>query len=125
MKKILLISLLFSCAVANAADFKSQLNGKTLVMNGANCAGISLKKSSGLFGEMGNFPPCKVDFPARLKWLDGSTFVLVEKNKMNDESPPRIFLYKVKSLNGDKVVLSEIWTGWNDLPDQDSVYTIK
>lgn len=124
--KILLIGVLslFSVA-ANAADFKTQLSGKDLVMKGANCAGISLKKSSGLRGEMGNTPPCSMDLPARLKWINESTFMMVEKNKPNETSPPRVYLYKVKSIKGNQVVLTEVWTGWNDLPDDETIYTIK
>lgn len=33
--------------------------------------------------------------------------------------------YKVKSLNGNQVILNEIWTGWNNFPDSDQQYTIK
>lgn len=124
-KKIFVGVLSLISVAANATDFKTQLNGKDLIMSGANCAGISLKKNSGLKGEMGNIPPCSVDLPARLKWINESTFVMVEKNKTNDTSPPRVYLYKVKSIKGNQVVLTEVWTGWNDLPDDDITYTIK
>lgn len=123
--KIIVGVLTLISVAANAADFKTQLNGKDLVMNGANCAGISLKKNSGLKGEMGNMPPCSIDLPTRLKWINESTFVMVEKNKTNDTSPPRVYLYKVKSIKGNQVVLTEVWTGWNDFPDEDITYNIK
>ena len=52
-------------------------------------------------------------------------FIMIEKNQTVETSPPRTYLYKVKSLNGNQVILSEIWTGWNSFPDSDQQYTIK
>lgn len=124
MKKILLVALFFGCTVANATDYKTLLIGKTLTMNGATCAGISLSKNSGLMGEQ-PLSRCSLDLPARLKWIGDDTFMLVEKNKTNESSPPRVYLYKIKSMKGSKVVLNEIWTGWNNLPDDEITYTIK
>ncbi|WP_151713474.1 hypothetical protein [Acinetobacter bereziniae] len=125
MKKYLLIGMLFFSCATNAIDYKAALNGKKLVMSNASCAGISLKKDSGLSGEIGNTQSCKVDMPARLRWLNDNTFMLVEKNQTNEKSPPRVFLYQVKKIQGNKVVLSEIWTGWNNLPDDETTYTIQ
>lgn len=124
MKKILLVALFFGCAVANATDYKTLLTGKSLTMVGATCAGISLSKNSGLMGEQ-PLSRCSLDLPARLKWISDDTFMLVEKNKTNESSPPRVYLYNIKSVKGSKVVLNEIWTGWNNLPDDDVTYTIK
>lgn len=125
MKIFILLSVMFVCGLANAADYKSQLNGKTLTMSGAQCAGISLKKNAGLLNEIGNRPPCEIGLPTRLKWIDGATFALIEKERINDTSPPRVYLYKVKSLKGNQVVLTTIWTGWNDFKDEDITYLIK
>ena len=45
MKKLFLFGMvLFTCTLTNAVDYKSALMGKTLRMDGASCAGISLKK---------------------------------------------------------------------------------
>lgn len=125
MKILILLSVVFVCSIANAADYRAQLNGKTLTMSGASCAGISLKKNAGLFNEMGNNPPCEISLKTRLKWIDGTTFALIEKERINDISPPRVFLYKVKSVKGTQVVLTNIWTGWNDFKDEDITYSIK
>ncbi|HDG7211738.1 hypothetical protein [Acinetobacter nosocomialis] len=124
MNKLFLVGLVFIAGWTNAADYKTQLSGKNLIMSGANCAGISLKNNSGLSSERGN-PECSVNLPARVKWLDESTFMLVEKNKPNETNPPRVYIYKVKSISGKKVVLSEIWTGWGNQPDSITTYTIK
>lgn len=123
MKKLLLVGLIFGCTVTSAADYKTLLTGKKLVMQGASCAGISLTKNAGLSNE--DSSNCSIDLPARVKWVDEDTFVLIEKNKMNETSPPRVYLYNVKSIKGNKVVLNEIWTGWNSFPDEEIAYTIK
>lgn len=121
-KKILGVALLFIAGVANATDYKTALTGKTLRMKGGNCAGLSLAKNAGLLGDQS---PCAVDLPTRVRWLSADTFMLVEKNQVSESSPPRVFVYKVKSLKGNQVVLSEIWAGWNNFPDSDISYTIK
>ena len=68
-KSILGIALLLLTGVANATDYKTLLNGKTMYMKGGTCAGLSLAKNSGL---MGNQSPCKI-----VKYgLDGITFLM-------------------------------------------------
>jgi hypothetical protein len=124
MKKYL-FALLVICSTVNAADYRTQLDGKILSMNGAKCAGLSLKKNSGLLSIGSDPNKCEVELPTKVRWIDGSTFILIESNRINEISPPRTFLYKVKSINGNKVVLTEIWTGWNNYPDSDSSYTLK
>jgi hypothetical protein len=121
-KSILGIVLFLLMGSANATDYKTLLNGKTLYIKGGNCAGLSLAKNSGL---MGNQSPCKVDLPTKLRWLNNDLFMMVEKNQISESSPPRVFIYKIKSLKGNQIVLSEIWTGWNNFPDEDITYTIK
>ncbi|MCO8066098.1 hypothetical protein NI459_00300 [Acinetobacter schindleri] len=123
MKKLLLVGLIFGCTVASAADYKTLLTGKKLVMQGASCAGISLTKNAGLLSEGSS--SCSVDLSTRVKWVDEDTFILIEKIKTNETSPPRVYLYNIKSIKGNKVVLSEIWTGWNSFPDEEITYTIK
>lgn len=121
-KNILGIALLLLTGVANATDYKTLLNGKTMYMKGGTCAGLSLAKNSGL---MGNQSPCKIDLPTKVRWLSNDTFMMIEKNQILETSPPRVFVYKVKSIKGNQIVLSEIWTGWNNFPDEDTTYTIK
>jgi hypothetical protein len=122
MKKFFLISLSLFSTTLYAADYKTALTGKILSMKGSNCAGLSLSKNSGLMGDQS---PCTVDLPTRIRWISNDTFMMVEKNQISSDKPPRVFLYKVKSLQGNKVVLSDIWTGWNSFPDSDTTYLIK
>jgi len=124
MNKLVLVGMgLFLSFSVNAADYKSALTGKVLRTEGATCAGISLTKNSGLMGEQ-PLSKCSIDLPARVKWISEDTFMLVQSEKPNDISPPRVFISKVKSLKGNKVVLTEIWAGWGNQPNEDTTYTI-
>ena len=125
MKKLFLFGMvLFTCTLTNAVDYKSALMGKTLRMDGASCAGISLKKQTGLISEQ-PMSSCSLDTPAKLRWLSNDTFMLVESNKTNNTSPPRTYISKIKSIKGDKAVIAEVWTGWGDYPDEDVIYRIE
>lgn len=119
---LLLTAVTFSIS-AHAIDIKAEITGKRLVMDGADCAGLYLKndKVAVLYGES----DCKNGLELRVRWLSKNTFVLIEKNRPNDISPPRTYIYEVKSINGKKVTLNEIWTGWNDFKDDETVYLIK
>lgn len=64
-------------------------------MKGGNCAGLSLSKNSGLMGDQS---PCEVDLPTRVRWISNDTFMMVEKNQTSSDKPPRVYLYKIKSL---------------------------
>ena len=125
MKKLILLSTFFLCSIASAADYRAQLNGKFLRMSDSYCAGVSLTEDAGLFDEMDNNPPCNISVPARLKWIDGETFALIERDRRTETSPPRVFLYKVRSVKGTQVVLTSIWTGWGDSNDWNNIYVIQ
>ena len=126
MKKIIALVGILACCSANATDYKPLLKDKKLVMAGAKCAGISLKKEAGLSNEIGSSAgSCTVDLETRVKWINTDTFMLVEKTPLNETSPPRVYIYQVKSLIGNKVTLREFWTGWNNYKDEQISYTIK
>ncbi|MDH2020905.1 hypothetical protein N5J44_17275 [Acinetobacter ursingii] len=71
-------------------------------------------KDAAMYAELGQ---CQDPLHLRVRWLDDKTFILIEKVRLNETSPPRSFLYKVKSINQDYVQLTEIWTGWGDSKD--------
>lgn len=123
MKKIIFAGFILVSSFANAANYKAAIDGKVLRMDGGTCAGISLTKKSGLMGEQ-PLANCKLDLPARVKWLSDDTFVMIETEKSNDTSPPRVYISKIKSVKGNKVVISDIWTGWGNNKDEDITYTI-
>lgn len=126
MKKILLCC--FAVILSShtfAEDYKSILNGKRLVLEHSQCVGIALDKNPGFVNEIGNKPPCKVDMPARIKWVSDDAFLVIEKNHKLQDKPPRVSYYKVKSIKGKTVVLTDVWTGWGTMPDEDITYDIR
>ena len=119
MKKIFLAGLCLSLSSLACAGAKESLVGKRLVMDipEVQCAGLSFSKNgkdAAMYAELGQ---CQDPMPLRVRWLDDKTFILIEKVRLNETSPPRSFLYKVKSINQDYVQLTEIWTGWGDSKD--------
>ncbi|QKY89409.1 MULTISPECIES: hypothetical protein [unclassified Acinetobacter] len=119
MKKIFLAGLCLSLSSLACAGAKESLIGKRLVMDipDVQCAGLSFSKNgkdAAMYAELGQ---CQDPMPLRVRWLDDKTFILIEKVRLNETSPPRSFLYKVKSINQDYVQLTEIWTGWGDSKD--------
>ena len=119
MKKIFLAGLCLSLSSLACAGAKESLIGKRLVMDipDVQCAGLSFSKNgkdAAMYAELGQ---CQDPLHLRVRWLDDKTFILIEKVRLNETSPPRSFLYKVKSVNQDYVQLTEIWTGWGDSKD--------
>ena len=119
MKKIFLAGLCLSLSSLACAGAKENLIGKRLVMDipEVQCAGLSFSKNgkdAAMYAELGQ---CQDPLHLRVRWLDDKTFILIEKVRLNETSPPRSFLYKVKSINQDYVQLTEIWTGWGDSKD--------
>ena len=119
MKKIFLAGLCLSLSTLACAGAKESLVGKRLVMDipDVQCAGLSFSKNgkdAAMYAELGQ---CQDPLHLRVRWLDDKTFILIEKVRLNETSPPRSFLYKVKSINQDYVQLTEIWTGWGDSKD--------
>ena len=119
MKKIFLAGLCLSLSTLACAGAKESLIGKRLVMDipEVQCAGLSFSrngKDAAMYAELGQ---CQDPLHLRVRWLDDKTFILIEKVRLNETSPPRSFLYKVKSVNQDYVQLTEIWTGWGDSKD--------
>lgn len=51
--------------------------------------------------------------------------MLIEKNRRSNDSPPRVYVMQFKSLNGNKVKVKDVWTGWGDQPDVIDKYLIK
>ena len=119
MKKIFLAGLCLSLSSLACAGAKESLIGKRLVMDipDVQCAGLSFSKNgkdAAMYAELGQ---CQDPLHLRVRWLDDKTFILIEKVRLNETSPPRSFLYKVKSINQDYVELTWIWTGWGDSKD--------
>ncbi len=101
--------------------------GKRLIWDLPNveCAGLSFAKNgkdAAMYAEMGQ---CQDPLALRVRWLDDKTFILIEKVRTKNISPPRSYLYRVQSLNQHYVKLTEIWTGWGDSKDNTLGYYFK
>lgn len=124
IRTIVTTALLILCSLSTeAADFKNQK--LALQGSGVDC-GLDFSadgKSVDLFLPTGEM--CAPLMSLRSKWLDANTLLLVEKTAHDDLTPPRTFIYKVKSVQGQRVVLTEIWTGWGEQADQDQVYLLE
>ena len=86
------------------------------------CAGLTFlpdSKTALLHGAHDPLCDDKTALKLNIKWLDNRTFILIEKEQDEERNcPPRTFLYKVASVTDTKVILEEIWTGWNATPDK-------
>ena len=120
---LLLSTLLFSAASVAAPDFSQQLNGKRLTYQSAKCAGLLFAKN-GKTAYQFNEVSCKPDLELRVKWLSEDTVLLIEKNPSGQTSPPKTFVYQVRSVK-KVVVLTQIWTGWGEYKDQDYYFNVE
>lgn len=86
----------------------------------------ALEFRSKILDFMGEAPlaRCSVDLPARVKWISSDTFVLIESERPNDTSPPRVYISKVKSIKGNKVTIYDFWTGWDLVYQTMRLYTL-
>lgn len=117
---------LFSSA-AFATDYKALLNGKYLLMPDAGCAGIEFSKDGSaatLYGELGCTTAGGVGLDTRVKWISPRVFILIEKNRLDEQSPPKSYVYVVEAIRGKHVMLKSVWTGWGNYADDTTRYTI-
>ena len=124
MKKLIVIALLVP-TIAMAAGYREVVSGKKLTYVDATCAGVSFSKNGDdayMYGEQGQ---CEPVLSLRVKWLSDKTAMLIEKNRRSNDSPPRVYVMQFKSLNGNKVKVKDVWTGWGDQPDVIDKYLIK
>lgn len=127
MKKLIFAGLCLSLSTLASAGVKESLVGKRLVLDlpDVECAGLSFSKNgkdAAMYAEIGQ---CQDPLPLRVKWLDDKTFILIEKVRTNDISPPRTYLYRVKSYQKNGVELTDISTGWGDHKDTTISYYYK
>ncbi|WP_333662401.1 hypothetical protein [Acinetobacter sp.] len=127
MKKLIVAGLCLSLSTLACAGMKESLVGKRLILDlpDVECAGLSFAKNgkdAAMYAEMGQ---CQDPLALRVRWLDDKTFILIEKVRTKNISPPRSYLYRVQSLNQHYVKLTEIWTGWGDSKDNTLGYYFK
>lgn len=120
--------LLMMASATHAIDYQKMLIGKRLIMKGANCAGLAFDanpKYASMIGEIDCMHGYDDGLALRVKWIKSDTFVLIEREQQKEGFPPRNYIYTVQKINGNKVILKEYWTGWNELKDDLQEYTVK
>ena len=127
MKKLIFAGLSLSLSTLASAGVKESLVGKRLVLDlpDVECAGLAFSKNgkdAAMYAEIGQ---SQDQLPLRVRWLDDKTFILIEKVRKNDISPPRTYLYRVKSYQKNGVELTNISTGWGDHKDTTISYYFK
>jgi len=87
------------------------------ILNESNCAGFNfINKDIVLWT---NEIACNDPDTLKLRWLSDSTFMTRTTLRINQSCPPRVDIYKVVSFDGKHLTLKSVWTGWNDLKDED------
>ncbi|MGI8669044.1 MAG: hypothetical protein ACR2J3_04250 [Aridibacter sp.] len=82
------------------------------VLKGATCAGFEFTDTDvvNFYADLNCGNPTKL----RIYWLEKDTFVLKDIDRINEECPPRVYIYRVRSYVNENLILAEIWTGWGD-----------
>jgi len=95
-------------------NFATKISGR-FIMKDANCAGFNFISPTLVIwtNEMG----CWSD-TLKIRWLDNAIFYTQDIVQHNENCPPRVWIYQVVSFDGEKLVLKDIWTGWNDFKDE-------
>ncbi len=95
-------------------DYSKLISGR-FVLSGANCAGFDFIDEYKVLWI--NEIACFDSDTLKIRWLDHITFMTRSTKVVNAQCPPRIEVYKVVSFKRNKLVLREIWAGWNDFED--------
>lgn len=117
MKKVLLISLCLFSTQVFAQNYQTALAGKRLFHKNADCAGWQFSKN-GKTAVRRDEIICQLHDEQSgtwaVTWINQNSFFLKETVRPNDISPPRIFIYQITSMNGNKITLKEFSTSWID-----------
>ena len=95
-------------------NFSKKLNGK-YILKGADYAGFEFVDNKTLTWTNEMFPMDPDTM--RLKWISKDIFVGIFIEKHNENCPPNVWVNKVVSYDGHKLILKDIWTGWGDSKD--------
>lgn len=125
---LLISSILLISSNSFAANYQNQLNGKRLILQSTSCAGWEFAKN-GKMAKWRNESDCTISDTYstnwRIKWLDNDHVLLIENEQSNKSAPPRVFALQILSITGKTVKLKDIWTGWNNLADNEEIFNIK
>jgi len=103
-------SLMIASNINNKAEnFATKISGR-FVMKDANCAGFNFISST--LVTWTNEIDCGHPDTLKIRWLDNATFYTQDIVRLNENCPPRVWIYQVVSFDGLHLTLKDIWTGW-------------
>lgn len=118
-----LVLVVSTVGESSADTFAARLANKRLILSGAHCSGLEFLTGTDALWH--NEIPCLVDengclmpdqnpLEGRVQWIDDKTFMFVETDqaKVNNQSPPRNWIYVIRKFENDLLEVDEPWTGW-------------
>ena len=109
-------SLMITSNINNKAEnFATKISGQ-FVITDANCAGFNF--ISRTLVTWTNEIECGHPDTLKIRWLDNATFYIQDIVRLNEDCPPRVWIYQVVNFDGLHLTLKDIWTGWNDHADE-------
>lgn len=109
-------SLMITANIKNKAEnFASKISGRFIIKD-ANCAGFNFISPTLITWT--NEIDCGHVDTLKIRWLDNATFYTQDIVRMNENCPPRVWIYQVVSFDGIHLTLKNIWIGWNDHLDE-------
>jgi hypothetical protein len=101
--------------INKAENFATKISGR-FVMKDANCAGFNF--ISPTRATWTNEIDCGHPDTLKIRWLNNATFCTQDIVRLNENCPPKVWIYQVVSFDGIHLTLKDIWTGWNDHKDE-------
>jgi len=107
------LQFIFFILIISLGCFSQTKNAKKpsgmFLMADAKCAGMRFNNDDSItfINEIACMP-----WELRAQWLDNKTFITVEKEKVQENCPPRVDVYKIISFDGKNLKLKSYSTGW-------------
>lgn len=109
-------SLIITSNINNKSEnFAAKISGR-FVMKDANCAGFNFISPKTVTWT--NEIDCGHPDTFKIRWLGNATFYTQDIVRINENCPPRVWIYQVVSFDGLHLTLKDIWTGWKDYNDE-------
>lgn len=109
-------SLMIFANINNTSEnYATKISGRFIIKD-ANCAGFNFINPS--LVSWTNEIDCSTPDTLKIRWLDHATFYTQDRVQLNENCPPRVWIYQVVSFDGSRLILKDLWTGWNDPSDE-------
>lgn len=101
-------------------NFATKISGR-FVMKDAKCAGFNFISPTRVTWT--NEIDCGNPDTLKIRWLDNATFYMQDIVRINENCPPRVWIYQVVTFDGFHLTLKDIWTGWKENTDERTEFT--